>query len=192
MRNGVTFRSRSGFPGVRKRVAAGIGSAALGLWVLVSVLVHRLPHDLSDRSGTPLLQGAEIAPSVADVFNHACIDCHSEKTRWPWYSNVAPASWLIEGDVQRARSRMNLSRWDSLDTAEQRTLLTAIATVIENREMPPSRYLMLHPQAKLSADDSARVIEWAHAERRRLRASPGEIGRPRSFAGIFELARQSR
>ena len=87
---------------------------------------------------------------------------------------------------------MNLSRWDSLDTAEQRTLLTAIATVIENREMPPPRYLMLHPQAKLSADDSARVIEWAHAERRRLRASPGEIGRPRSFAGIFELARQSR
>jgi hypothetical protein len=164
----------------------------LGLWALVSVLVHRIPHDLSDRSGAPLLQGAEIAPAVADVFNHACIDCHSEKTRWPWYSNLAPASWLIEGDVQRARGRMNLSRWDSLDTAEQRTLLTAIATVIENREMPPPRYLMLHPQAKLSADDSARVIEWAHAERRRLRASPGEIGRPRSFAGIFELARQSR
>jgi len=145
-----------------------VASAALGLWVLASVLVHRLPHYVSDRSTAPILAGAEIAPSVSEVFNHACIDCHSEKTRWPWYSCLAPASWLIEGDVLRARSRLNLSRWDSLDTAEQRALLTAIATVIENREMPPHRYVMLHPQAKLSPDDSVQVIEWTRAERRRL------------------------
>jgi hypothetical protein len=148
-----------------------MASAALGVWILASVAVHRIPHEVSDRSGAPLLPGAEIAPSVSNVFNHACIDCHSEKTRWPWYSNVAPASWFIEGDVQRARSLLNLSRWDSLDTAEQRALLTAIGTVIENREMPPHRYVMVHPEARLSADDSVQVIEWTRAERRRLRAS---------------------
>jgi len=169
MRSSVNFLdSASKVP--RKGAIIRIASGALGLWVLVSVLVHRLPHDLSDRSGAPLLPGAEIAPSVSDVFNHACIDCHSEKTRWPWYSNLAPASWFVEGDVKRARSRLNLSRWDILDTAEQRALLTAIGTVIENREMPPHRYLMLHPQAKLSVDDSVQVIEWTRAERRRLRA----------------------
>jgi Haem-binding domain len=146
-------------------------SAALAAWILASVLVHRLPHKASDRSDAPLLAGAEIAASATDVFNHACIDCHSEKTRWPWYSNLAPASWFIEGDVKRARTFMNLSRWDSLDTTEQRTLLTAIATVIENHEMPPHRYVMVHPEAKLSADDSVQVIEWTRAERRRLRAS---------------------
>jgi hypothetical protein len=53
----------------------------------------------------------------------------------------------------------------------QRLLLTAIATVIENREMPPHKYVVLHPEAKLSAEDSIRVIEWSRAERRRLRAS---------------------
>jgi hypothetical protein len=50
-------------------------------------------------------------------------------------------------------------------------LLTAIATVIENREMPPHKYVVLHPEAKLSSEDSTRVIEWARAERRRLRSS---------------------
>lgn len=163
-------RGRAAYPASRKRAVIGIASAALSLWILVSVWVHRLPHDPSGGSGALLLRGAEVPGPVLAVFNHSCIDCHSDKTRWPWYSNVAPASWLIERDVQRARSHMNLSRWDSLDSAAQRTLLTAIATVIENREMPPSQYVMAHPQARLSAADSLRVIEWTHAERRRLRA----------------------
>jgi len=88
---------------------------------------------------------------------------------------VAPASWFIESDVKRARSRLNLSRWDSLDTAEQRQLLTAIATVMENREMPPQWYVMLQAQARLSTDESVQVIEWTRTERRRLRASVADL-----------------
>jgi hypothetical protein len=84
---------------------------------------------------------------------------------------VAPASWFVEDDVKRARQHLNLSRWDNLDPAEQRIALTAIATVIENREMPPRRYVVFHSEAKLSLDDSVRVIEWTQAERRRLRTS---------------------
>jgi Haem-binding domain len=177
MRSSVNILARSGYRVARKGAVVRIVSAVFGLWVLASILVHPLPHELSDRSGAPLLPGAEIAPSVANVFNHACIDCHSEKTRWPWYSNLAPASWVVEGDVKRARGRLNLSRWDSVNTAEQRALLTAIATVIENHEMPPHRYVMLHPQGKLSADDSAGVIEWTRAERRRLRVSVGVVNK---------------
>ncbi len=80
-------------------------------------------------------------------------------------------SWLIEDDVKRARQHMNLSRWSEIDPTDQRVLLTAIATVIENREMPPQRYVAIHPEAKLSAAESAQVIEWTRAERRRLRES---------------------
>jgi hypothetical protein len=141
------------------------------VWLLASFLAHPLSHEASDRGGAPLLPGAEIPSSVADVFAHACINCHSEKTRWPWYSQIAPASWLVENDVKRARKHLNLSRWDSLDTAEQRMLLTAIATVIENGEMPPGRYVVFHPEAKLSPGESVQVIEWTRAERRRIRAA---------------------
>jgi len=108
---------------------------------------------------------------VADVFARACVNCHSEKTQWPWYSKVAPVSWLVEGDVKRARERLNLSRWDGLQETDRRMLLTAIATVIENREMPPHKYVVFHPEARLSADESIRVIEWTRIERHRLRES---------------------
>ena len=112
---------------------------------------------------------------VCDCLAHACMNCHSENTRWPWYSYVAPVSWLVENDVKRAREHLNLSRWDRLDAAEQRLLLTAIATVIENREMPLHRYVVFHSQVKLSGDDSVQVIDWAQAERRRLRASESSL-----------------
>ena len=165
----VTNRSLPGQ--TRLRRGAGFVSSLLLLWLLASVFVHPLSHEASDRFGAPLLPSAEIAPAVARVFTHACINCHSENTRWPWYSHVAPVSWLVENDVKGGREHLNLSRWDSLDTAEQRRLLTAIATVIENREMPPHKYVLFNPEAKLSADDSVQVIEWTRSERRRLRVS---------------------
>jgi Haem-binding domain len=169
-----TFTTHSVLEPTRLKLGTGAGlavSSLLVVWILASVFVHALPHEASDRAGTQLLLGADVPQSVFDVFARACINCHSEKTRWPWYSDVAPVSWLVENDVKRARARLNLSRWDSLDAAEQRSLLTAIATVIENREMPLHRYVMFHPGVRLSTDDSIQVIEWTHAERRRLRAS---------------------
>jgi hypothetical protein len=160
----------------RRRAIAGLAIFSLVLGcILASVFVHPLEHRVSDRASAPLLAGADIPPSIAGVLAHACVNCHSEKTQWPWYSRVAPVSWLVENDVKHAREHLNLSRWDSLQEVDQRMLLTAIATVIENHEMPPHKYVVLHPEAKLSADDSVRVIEWTRAERRRLRASASNI-----------------
>jgi hypothetical protein len=141
----------------------------LFLWALASLLVHSVPH--GETVHTSILEGAQIPSTVADTIARACTNCHSENTQWPWYSNIAPASWLIENDVAHAREHLNLSRWQSLDNAEQRILLTAIGTVIENHEMPPRQYLMLHSEAQLSADEALEIIEWTRAERRRLRTT---------------------
>jgi hypothetical protein len=93
------------------------------LWLLASLLVHPLPHGASGRAAAALFSGAGITPPLTRVFDHSCADCHSEKTRWPWYGQVAPLSWLLEVDVKRARRRLNLSRWDRLNTTEQTRLL---------------------------------------------------------------------
>jgi hypothetical protein len=148
--------------------------ALLLVWLLVSVLVHSLPHEAPDR-GAPLLMGADSPESVRNVLAQACGNCHSQNTRWPWYSQVAPFSWLIEDDVKRAREHLNLSRWNTLDAVEQRSLLIAIATVVENREMPLHKYLMFHGEARLSPEDSFQVIEWTQAERTRLRTSAASL-----------------
>lgn len=166
IRHSVPGPNRLGRGAVKRFAISGL----LLIWLLASIFIHRLSHEAEHRVGAELLAGADIPPSVVDVLAHACGNCHSEQTRWPWYSDVAPASWIVETDVKRARERLNLSRWDGLDAAEQRLLLTAIATVIENREMPLHRFVMFHPGVKLSPVDSVKVIEWTHAERRRLHA----------------------
>jgi Haem-binding domain len=177
MRQTVINSSRAVLVPLRRRAIVGLAvSSLLLVWILASVFVHPLPREASDRAGAPLLSGADLPPSVAGVLANACVNCHSEKTQWPWYSRVAPVSWLIENDVKHAREHLDLSRWDGLQEVDQRMLLTAIATVIENREMPPHRYVVFHPEAKLSAEDSARVIEWTRTERRRLREYFSEHG----------------
>jgi hypothetical protein len=189
MRSGATKQRGPGFAFMRRRVSTGAAASSLLLWIFASLLMHLLPHRISDRANTPLFPGAEITPPVTNIFSHACINCHSEKTHWPWYSEVAPVSWFVEADVKRARKRLNLSRWDELDGAEQRLLLTAIATVIENREMPPNRYLILHSEAKLSVDESVEVIEWTRVERRRLRGYAAKFTSRESVAGISPQSR---
>ena len=167
----------AGLAPLKRSAGAGPGLAAaatLLVWLLVSVSVHPLPHESPDR-GAPLLMGADSPESVRNVLALACGNCHSQNTRWPWYSQVAPFSWLIENDVKRAREHLNLSRWNTLDTVEQRSLLTAIATVVENREMPLHKYLMFHGEARLSPEDSLQVIEWTRAERTRLRTSAASL-----------------
>jgi heme-binding protein len=162
---------------LKRGAGAGTGlaiGAVLVVWVLVSALIHPLPHEASDRAA-PLLLGADSPESVRNVLANACGNCHSQNTDWPWYSQVAPFSWLIENDVKRAREHLNLSRWNTLDAVEQRSLLTAIATVVENREMPLHKYLIFHGEARLSPEDSLQVIEWTRAERTRLRTSAASL-----------------
>ena len=172
----ITTPGRPSSARLPRSASAGIAASGFVLvWFLASAFVHPLPQRVSDRAGGPLLLGADVPSSVADVFAHACSNCHSENTSWPWYSHVAPVSWLVENDVKHAREHMNLSRWDNLPAADRRVLLTAIATVLENREMPPHKYVVLHPEANLSTGDAIRVIEWTRSERRRLRASTNNL-----------------
>ena len=86
-------------------------------------------------------------------------------------------SWLIEGDVYDARRHMNLSRWDDYSVDKKQALLSEIAVMVRNRKMPLPRYLVLHPEAKLSDADIDQIYQWARNERRRLKTlastSPG-------------------
>jgi hypothetical protein len=121
-------------------------------------------------SQAPLLAGAEVSPDVASIIERSCQNCHSLKTEWPLYSKIFPFSSLIEGDVASARGHMNLSRWQSYDNAEKSALLSEIGSVVRNQIMPPSRYTLIHPAAKLNADTTAEIYEWTRTERHRLKS----------------------
>jgi len=155
-----------------KNVIRAFALGAVGVVVLASALVHPSGPVKTVKSDTPLLAGAEVAPDVFEVLQRSCQDCHSEKTEWPWYSHIAPMSWLVEGDVSQARSHMNLSHWSEYTVEEQQDFLARIGSAVRSVEMPPARYTMIHGNAKLSLAERDSVYRWAHTERRRLKSLP--------------------
>ena len=82
----------------------------------------------------------------------ACIDCHSNETNWRWYTYIAPASWLVAHDVDEGRRELNLSQLNTDPTRTSR-LAQRIQRAIQNGQMPPSQYLIMHPEAKLTPDE---------------------------------------
>jgi hypothetical protein len=141
---------------------------AASVIVFASVLVHPNGAVKATKSANPLLAGSDIDPINLGVIERSCQNCHSEKTEWPWYSHIAPMSWLVEKDVIQAREHMNLSHWDQYSVRQKQEILARVGAVIRSRHMPPGRYTMIHPDAKLSDAERERIYDWAHAERRRL------------------------
>jgi len=144
---------------------------AMTLLTIASGIIHPYGPVKTTRSGAPLLTGTAIDSDVARILERSCGNCHSERTEWPWYSYVAPLSWMIENDIHRGRGHMNLSHWDGYTGEQKVDLLTKMGVEVRNRRMPLPQYLRLHPEARLSNDEVARINAWVQGERRRLRAS---------------------
>lgn len=111
----------------------------------------------------------QLDPKVREVLERSCNDCHSNKTRWPWYANVAPMSWFVIDHVNHGREHMNLSEWGKYNSDERKALLNDFCPLVTENAMPLSSYTPLHPGSKLSDEDKKRVCEWATAERARIR-----------------------
>jgi heme-binding protein len=119
----------------------------------------------------PPVRGDLIAPPpVQEVLREACYDCHSNQTRWPWYSALAPMSWLIQHDVMAGRRRLNFSDWTDYasdpETAAQK--LRRVAKAVTDGNMAPRYYQVLHPRARVASEERALVTRWAADEARRV------------------------
>ncbi|HUO83834.1 MAG TPA: heme-binding domain-containing protein [Thermoanaerobaculia bacterium] len=102
------------------------------------------------------------------ILERSCYDCHSQQTRWPWYSSVAPTSWLVADHVRHARKHLDFSRWNQLEAPARRHLLEEICEEVEAEKMPLRSYLWIHRGARLSSDDVATLCGWTREEMSRL------------------------
>jgi len=102
-----------------------------------------------------------LPPSVLAILQRSCFDCHSNQTRWPWYSNIAPVSWLVAKDVRDGRRHLNFSEWGSYNQKRRASKLGDIADEVDRGDMPDSKYLIIHRDAVLSAADKDIVLAWA-------------------------------
>lgn len=150
------------------RIGYAFGSALLLSLVLSAIHPWGNPR-VGTQPGAPLLEGSSVPEDVRRLLAAKCGDCHSRTTRYPAYSFLAPVSWMIEHDVETARRHMELSRWKEYSDADRISVLSRMASEVNAGQMPPHRYLMLHPQARLSPQEQQLIYDWARAERKRIR-----------------------
>jgi hypothetical protein len=95
------------------------------------------------------------SPETRLLAQRACFDCHSNQTRWPWYSNIAPVSWLVYRDVTEGRMHINFSDWNR----PKKQHVDEFQKVLQKNSMPPANYLLLHPEARLSPAEKQKLFD---------------------------------
>jgi heme-binding protein len=122
-----------------------------GLLVAIQLVPYGRDHT-NPSGGRPI---AWDSPRTEQLMTDACMDCHSYETEWPWYSNIAPISWLVQSDVDEGRGALNLSTGDG-DVDE-------MIETIQEGEMPPWQYKPLHPASRLSDQEKQQLIDGLRA-----------------------------
>lgn len=126
----------------------------LGIIVLTGVAIQFIPYGRNHTNPPVVAEPQWDRPSTKALFTRVCANCHSNNTTWPWYSSVAPVSWLVQRDVDEGREHFNVSMWGSQkvnkggDAAEE----------VQEGEMPPWFYVLGHPEAKLSETEKAEFV----------------------------------
>lgn len=123
-----------------------------------------------DRTNPPVNPARDLfhvsppPPEVAAAVRTSCFDCHSQETKWPWYSRIAPMSFLVASDVKNGRARLNFSDWpvDSPEKASRK--FGAISDEVDSGDMPLKKYTLIHRDAVLSDAQRKLIVDWAEAQ----------------------------
>ena len=126
--------------------------------VFLFAAIQLVPYCRAHENPASVQEPRWDSPRTRELAVRACFDCHSNETVWPWYSNVAPASWFVQDHVEEGRSKLNFSRWDQ----PQREAREA-ARQVRDGEMPPAYYTPLHGSAQLSAGERDELIRGLQA-----------------------------
>lgn len=159
--------------------------------LLVFLVLQAVP---SGRTNPPVQEEIQAPAPVMAILRRSCYDCHSNLTKWSWYSYVAPVSWMLVRDTNRARRKMNFTEWNRYDAEERAERIEEAGEQVEEGNMPLPLYLFAHPDKALSDAERQALIDWAEGAEERAEAAeeaeqaeePGLVCYPfrnRSLAG---------
>lgn len=132
------------------------------VFILIQFIRPLRINPVSDKT-RDITATINIPSNVKQILDRSCYDCHSNDTRWPWYSYIAPVSWLLAQDVNNGREKINYSEWGNYSLTDQVSNFDDIAKMVKNGEMPLPKYLFLHSDAKLTDADKDLLIKWANS-----------------------------
>ena len=131
-----------------KKLLIYIPLTTLGLVAVAQVVPYGRDHDNPPVVSEPRWDST----ATRTLAKRACFDCHSNETTWPWYSNVAPVSWLVQNHVDEGRRELNFSEWATANKEADEA-----AKTVREGEMPPRSYLIAHPEARLTDAERAQL-----------------------------------
>lgn len=147
---------------------ARVTRVALGLLMFLILIQIFQPR----RTNPPIVQSktlgvhVPIPPAVEMSFMRACGDCHTNRTVWPWYSSIAPLSWVVVDDVNQGRRHMNFDDWDAQrDPKQANDRLIDVCQEIRKKGMPPFSYRLLRKNLQLKSDEIAALCAWSESFR---------------------------
>lgn len=97
---------------------------------------------------------------ISQLLKDACYDCHSNHTKYPWYTNIAPVSWWIKGHIDHGRGNLNFSEWGTYSDKKRTHKIEEVIEFVEDKRMPLLSYIIGHPEAKISKEDRANIVTW--------------------------------
>lgn len=118
-----------------------------------------------EMTNPPVTGDIDAPHAISSILKRACYDCHSNETKWPWYSKIAPVSLLIASDVNEGREYLNFSIWKALSEEGHQSLKKAILEKISKGEMPLPQYKLAHPEARLTDSDKQAIKAWIESEK---------------------------
>lgn len=117
-----------------------------------------------DTQENDMLSAMAVPGHMADLLKNSCYDCHSEFTRYPWYSRISPVSWLLNLHIERGKEGLNFNEYAGLKERKKIGTLTSVCDVLESGSMPLPGYLIIHRDAVLDDGEIAEICDWAESE----------------------------
>ena len=133
------------------------------LIVLVVILIG-IQFIPVERTNPPVSWDINPPANISEILRTSCYDCHSNETIWPWYSKIAPVSFLVAGDVNEGRKHLNFSEWGKYEADKREKILEEIVEEIEKEAMPLTSYTFTHPNAKLDDHRIKLIKEWVNPD----------------------------
>jgi len=137
----------------KKRSLRSVLLSLIGAFVALFLIIQLIPYGRAHTNPVVVAEPRWDQAQTHQLFSQACADCHSNETVWPWYSNVAPVSWLVHQHVEEGRSVFNVSEWGRPANKGEEA-----AESLQTGEMPIGNYILLHPEARLSAADKQTLV----------------------------------
>lgn len=126
----------------------------LVLIVVLALVMQVIPFGWRHTNPPVVSEPVWDSPQTRELFVRACADCHSNETKWLWFTNIAPASWLVASDVYGGRDHLNASEWITNNSRNARRAREA-GEVVRDGSMPPLQFLLIHPEARLTDSEKA-------------------------------------